>query len=80
MDVPSHSGPFIGNTNVENLYLASGHSCWGINNAPGTGLLMAELLLDGEATSASLDGLEPEFYFDASSSEIPGDETPIMWK
>ena len=39
---------------------------------------MAELLLDGEATSASLDGLEPEFYFDASSSEIPGDETPIM--
>lgn len=78
VDVPSHSGPFIGNTNVENLYLASGHSCWGINNAPGTGLLMAELLLDGEATSASLDGLEPEFYFDASSSEIPGDETPIM--
>ncbi|KAF5096977.1 hypothetical protein D0Z00_002564 [Geotrichum galactomycetum] len=78
VDVPSHSGPFIGNTNVENLYLASGHSCWGINNAPGTGLLMAELLLDGEATSASLDGLEPEFYFDASSNELPGNEAPIM--
>lgn len=74
VDVPSHSGPFIGNTNVENLYLASGHSCWGINNAPGTGLLMAELLLDGEATSASLDGLEPEFYFDASSNEVPGNK------
>lgn len=66
VDVPSHSGPFIGNTNVENLYLASGHSCWGINNAPATGLLMAEILLDGEATSASVDGLEPEYYFDAS--------------
>lgn len=68
VDVPSHSGPFIGNTNIDNLYLASGHSCWGINNAPATGLLMAEILLDGEATSASVDGLEPEFYFDASAS------------
>lgn len=66
VDVPSHSGPFIGCTNVDNLYLASGHSCWGINNAPATGLLMSEILLDGEATSASVDGLEPEFYFDAS--------------
>lgn len=66
VDVPSHSGPFIGTTNVDNLYLASGHSCWGINNAPATGLLMAEILLDGEASSASVDGLEPEFYFDAS--------------
>jgi hypothetical protein len=27
-----------------------------------------------------LDGLEPEFYFDASSNEVPGDEAPIMWK
>lgn len=66
VDVPSHSGPFIGSTNVDNLYLASGHSCWGINNAPATGLIMAELLLDGEAKSASIDGLEPEYYFDAS--------------
>lgn len=66
VDVPSHSGPFIGSTNVDHLFLASGHSCWGINNAPVTGLLMAEILLDGEATSASVDGLEPEFYFDAS--------------
>ena len=66
VDVPSHSGPFIGSTNIDHLYLASGHSCWGINNAPATGLLMAEILLDGEATSASVDGLEPEFYFDAS--------------
>lgn len=70
VDVPSHSGPFIGSTNVDRLYLASGHSCWGINNAPATGLLMAEILLDGEALSASVDGLEPEFYFDAASNEV----------
>lgn len=69
VDVPSHSGPFIGCTNVDNLYLASGHSCWGINNAPATGLLMSEILLDGEALSASVDGLEPEFYFDASPQQ-----------
>lgn len=67
VDMPSHSGPFIGSTNVDHLYLASGHSCWGINNAPATGLLMAEILLDGEATTASVDGLEPEFFFDAAS-------------
>lgn len=73
VDVPSHSGPFIGSTNVDHLYLASGHSCWGINNAPATGLLMAEILLDGEAGSASVDGLEPEFYFDAASTDLASD-------
>ena len=49
LDVPSSSGPLIGETNVEGLYLASGHSCWGINNAPGTGMIMAELLLEGRS-------------------------------
>lgn len=29
-------------------YLASGHGCWGILNAPATGEAMAELLTDGE--------------------------------
>lgn len=65
-DIPSCSGPFIGETNVENLFLASGHSCWGINNAPGTGKLMSEILLEGKAHSASLAGLEPRAFFDAS--------------
>lgn len=66
LDVPSSSGPLIGETNVENLYLASGHSCWGINNAPGTGKIMAELLLEGEARSADISALDPSLYFDAS--------------
>lgn len=66
LDVPSSSGPLIGETNVERLYLASGHSCWGINNAPGTGKIMSELLLDGEAKSANISGLNPSLYFDAS--------------
>ena len=66
LDVPSSSGPLIGETNVENLYLASGHSCWGINNAPGTGKIMAELLLEGESHSADISALDPSLYFDAS--------------
>lgn len=66
LDVPSSSGPLIGETNVEGLYLASGHSCWGINNAPGTGMIMAELLLEGEISSADVSALDPSLYFDAS--------------
>ncbi|KAI3406782.1 hypothetical protein KGF56_000387 [Candida oxycetoniae] len=66
LDVPSSSGPLIGETNVANLYLASGHSCWGINNAPGTGKIMSELLLDGKVKSADISSLDPSFYFDAS--------------
>ncbi|KAG7663637.1 uncharacterized protein J8A68_002886 [[Candida] subhashii] len=66
LDVPSSSGPLIGETNVCNLYLASGHSCWGINNAPGTGKIMSELLLDGDVTSADISSLDPSLYFDAS--------------
>lgn len=66
LDIPSSSGPLIGETNVSNLYLASGHSCWGINNAPATGLLISEMLLDGEAKSCDISALNPSLYFDAS--------------
>lgn len=66
LDVPSSSGPLIGETNVENLFLCSGHSCWGINNAPGSGKIMSELLLDGRASSANISSLDPSLYFDAS--------------
>ena len=66
LDVPSLLGPLIGETNVENLYLALGHLCWGINNAPGTGKIMSELLLDGDAVLADITGLDPLLYFDAS--------------
>ncbi|ODV89799.1 hypothetical protein CANCADRAFT_27609, partial [Tortispora caseinolytica NRRL Y-17796] len=63
VDLPSSSGPLIGQTNVKHLWMAAGHSCWGINNAPGTGKLMSELLIDGKATSASLRGLDPKKHF-----------------
>ncbi|AQZ11553.1 TDA3 (YHR009C) [Zygosaccharomyces parabailii] len=66
LNVPTSSGPLVGETNVDGLYVASGHSCWGINNAPATGKVMAELLLEGEAHSADISALDPSLYFDAS--------------
>jgi glycine/D-amino acid oxidase-like deaminating enzyme len=54
--------PLVGETSVPGLYIASGHTCWGIQNGPGTGCLMAELLLDGKTTSANIEKLDPKKY------------------
>ena len=43
--------PLIGPVpDVPSAYVATGHSVWGILNAPATGEAMAELILDGTAT------------------------------
>lgn len=73
LDVPLLLGPLIGETNVENLFLALGHLCWGINNAPGTGKIMAELLLEGECALADITGLDPLLYFDALVLVLDGE-------
>src|SRR5262249_36439338 len=47
--------PFLGQVpGVTGAYLATGHSCWGILNAPASGLAMAELIVDGQAHSVDL--------------------------
>lgn len=66
VDSPYTSGPFVGKTNVPRLFLAAGHTCWGINNAPATGLLMAECLFDGQAHTSNIKALTPATYFDSS--------------
>lgn len=43
--------PLFGRTMTPGLWLAAGHSCWGIQNAPACGLLMAEMLMDGRTSS-----------------------------
>lgn len=53
------SGPLIGETGIEGLLLASGHSCWGINNAPATGVILSELIFDGKAKSADIRSMDP---------------------
>lgn len=52
-------GPLIGPTSTPGVWIAAGHTCWGIQNGPGTGYLMAQWILDGEATAADVDVLHP---------------------
>lgn len=63
LNVATSSGPLIGETDVDRLYLASGHSCWGINNSCATGKVMSEIIFDGEAISCNIDKLNPKLYF-----------------
>lgn len=43
--------PVIGEVPGEpGLYVAAGHSCWGILNGPATGKVIAELILDGKVS------------------------------
>jgi glycine/D-amino acid oxidase-like deaminating enzyme len=49
-------GPVAG---VEGAYIATGHSVWGILNAPATGEAMAELIIDGAARSVDLSAFDP---------------------
>src|SRR6202047_1173843 len=52
--------PFIGRVpGVEGAYIATGHSVWGILNAPATGEAMAELISDGAAHTIDLSPFDP---------------------
>ncbi|KAI1075832.1 FAD dependent oxidoreductase [Whalleya microplaca] len=56
------SAPLIGGTGVRGLWVASGHTCWGIQNGPATGKLMSEFIFDGEAKSADIAELDPRKF------------------
>ncbi|KAF8248773.1 FAD dependent oxidoreductase [Wilcoxina mikolae CBS 423.85] len=60
LNIGGSGGPLIGETGTEGLYLATGHSCWGINNAPATGLLLAEMIFEGKTKSADIRQLDPK--------------------
>ena len=50
--------PLIGRVpGVAGAYIATGHSVWGILNAPATGEALAELIADGAARSTDLDAV-----------------------
>ena len=52
--------PLIGRVpGVEGAYVATGHSVWGILNAPATGEAMAELIAGGTAHSVDLSPFDP---------------------
>ena len=52
--------PLIGSVpGVSGAYVATGHSVWGILNAPVTGEAMAELILDGQTRTVDLAHFDP---------------------
>lgn len=51
--------PLVGLTGVRGVVMAAGHTCWGIQNGPGTGKLVGEFVFEGKAESAKVQGLDP---------------------
>jgi glycine/D-amino acid oxidase-like deaminating enzyme len=53
--------PLLGRVpGVEGAYVATGHSVWGMLNAPATGEAMAELILDGRTRHVDLAPFAPD--------------------
>jgi glycine/D-amino acid oxidase-like deaminating enzyme len=44
---------------MDGVYVGGGLSCWGITQGPGTGLVLAEMVLEGEAKTADVSKLSP---------------------
>ncbi|KIW97399.1 uncharacterized protein Z519_02791 [Cladophialophora bantiana CBS 173.52] len=57
--VETGGGPLVGLTGVKGVYIATGHTCWGIQNGPGTGKVMSEFVFEGKAVSANVSSLDP---------------------
>ena len=52
--------PLIGKLpGAEGAYIGTGHSVWGILNAPATGEALAELIADGAASTIDLEPFAP---------------------
>ncbi|RMZ83587.1 hypothetical protein DV738_g1108, partial [Chaetothyriales sp. CBS 135597] len=62
--VSGGGGPMIGRTESPGVWIATGHTCWGIQNAPATGKLMSEFIFDGNAVSANIRDLDPKRWLD----------------
>jgi glycine/D-amino acid oxidase-like deaminating enzyme len=55
--------PLIGRVpGIEGAYVATGHSVWGILNAPATGEAMAELITEGVAHTVDLSAFDPRRF------------------
>ncbi|KAK4210078.1 FAD dependent oxidoreductase [Rhypophila decipiens] len=56
-------GPIVGPVpGIRGLWVATGLDEWGVQNGPGVGLLMSEMILDGEARSADVRALDPKHW------------------
>lgn len=61
-DVSPDARPILGETQVGGLYLAAGFTGMGFKIAPAVGLTMAELLLDGAASTVDLVPFRPSRF------------------
>ncbi|ODQ51911.1 FAD dependent oxidoreductase [Saitoella complicata NRRL Y-17804] len=53
-------GPMVGAVpGRKGVWVAAGHSCWGISLSAGTGKVLSEMILDGEAKSCDVGMLDP---------------------
>ncbi|KAE9366445.1 FAD dependent oxidoreductase [Stipitochalara longipes BDJ] len=59
LDVGGTSDPLVGQTELAGLVLATGHSCWGISNAPATGKAVSELIINGSVSCMDIASLDP---------------------
>lgn len=51
--------PLIGEVpGLSGVFLATGHSCWGILNGPATGLMVSEMILDGKVLCLPSEGVD----------------------
>jgi glycine/D-amino acid oxidase-like deaminating enzyme len=68
--------PLIGGVDgVAGAYVATGHSVWGILNAPATGEAMAELIVDGRTLSVDLSSFDPARFY-VARAENPASPQP----
>jgi len=56
------TGPMVGPLDVGGLWLATGLDEWGVQNGPAVGLVMSEMILEGKATSADIESLDPKHW------------------
>ena len=60
LPIADRGRPLVGKVEgVEGVYIGSGLSCWGITQGPGTGKILAEMILEGQAISADVSKLAP---------------------
>ncbi|TFK67647.1 FAD dependent oxidoreductase [Pluteus cervinus] len=59
--VSTGGGPIVGEAVqlAKGLVIATGHTCWGICNAPGTALAVSELIMEGQIRCGNLRSLYP---------------------
>jgi glycine/D-amino acid oxidase-like deaminating enzyme len=55
--------PLIGAVQgLQGAFIATGHSVWGILNAPATGEAMADLIIEGSAKTVDLSPFDPDRF------------------